>query len=166
MMRQNLIAAVRTVISTPFEAHIEAFNCHHNYVQKERHFGCDVLVTCKSAVSARLGKPGIIPGSMGGESFIVRGNGNGESFRSVGMVEGAPYAALKPSGALRWPNRSATEGAECSRDASVIDEIPMASYKDIDVIMHAKARLGRSGAGLEASGVRQGMTESKSEDRI
>ncbi|KAK0330205.1 hypothetical protein LTR94_033765, partial [Friedmanniomyces endolithicus] len=70
VMMQNLIHAVRSVIKKPFETHVEAVNCHHNYVQRERHFGKDVLITRKGAVSAREGELGIIPGSMGARSFI------------------------------------------------------------------------------------------------
>lgn len=66
VMMQNLIAAVLTVITKPFETHVEAVNCPHNYVQKEHHFGKDVLVTRKGAVSARPGELGIIPGSIAG----------------------------------------------------------------------------------------------------
>jgi tRNA-splicing ligase RtcB len=82
VMMHNLIAAARTVITKPFETHVEAVNCHHNYVQMEHHFGRDVMVTRKGAVSARTGELGIIPGSMGAKSFIVRGKGNPESFTS------------------------------------------------------------------------------------
>src|SRR5574343_1466240 len=82
VMMANLIATVRSVITKPFEAHVEAVNCHHNYVQQERHFGEDVFVTRKGAVSARRGQMGIIPGSMGARSYIVRGKGHPESFES------------------------------------------------------------------------------------
>ncbi|MDP1051565.1 RtcB family protein, partial [Klebsiella quasipneumoniae] len=73
VMMANLIATVRKVIAKPFESHVEAVNCHHNYVQQERHFGQDVFITRKGAVSARRGELGIIPGSMGARSYIVRG---------------------------------------------------------------------------------------------
>ena len=68
VMMANLIATVRKVIAKPFESHVEAVNCHHNYVQRERHFGEDVFVTRKGAVSAKRGELGIIPGSMGARS--------------------------------------------------------------------------------------------------
>ena len=82
VMMANLIATVRKVIPKHFESHVEAVNCHHNYVQQERHFGEDVFVTRKGAVSAKRGELGIIPGSMGARSYIVRGLGNPESFES------------------------------------------------------------------------------------
>ncbi len=80
LMMQNVVAALRQVLGKPFEASVEAVNCHHNYVQQETHFGATVFVTRKGAVSARKGELGIIPGSMGAKSFIVRGLGNEESF--------------------------------------------------------------------------------------
>ena len=76
--------ALRKVIAKPFESHVEAVNCHHNYVQQERHFGEDVFVTRKGAVQrAARASSGIIPGSMGARSYIVRGKGNPESFDSL-----------------------------------------------------------------------------------
>ena len=89
----NLIATVRKVITKPFESHVEAVNCHHNYVQQERHFGEDVFVTRKGAVSAKKGQMGIIPGSMGARSFIVRGLGNPESFDSCSHGAGRVMSA-------------------------------------------------------------------------
>ncbi len=83
LMMHAVIEAARQVIRKPFEANLEAVDCHHNYVQKERHFGQEVLVTRKGAVSAQKGQLGIIPGSMGAKSFIVRGLGNQEAFCSV-----------------------------------------------------------------------------------
>ena len=83
LMMQYVIDAMRTVRSLPpFEARLEAVNCHHNYVQREHHYGEDVWVTRKGAVRAGRGEMGIIPGSMGARSFIVRGKGNPESFES------------------------------------------------------------------------------------
>src|ERR1700742_438196 len=82
MMMANVIGALRTQIVKPFEAELEAINCHHNYVQRENHFGENVLVTRKGAVRAAKGTMGIIPGSMGAKSFIVRGRGQDESFHS------------------------------------------------------------------------------------
>jgi tRNA-splicing ligase RtcB (3'-phosphate/5'-hydroxy nucleic acid ligase) len=141
VMMQNLIAAARTVIRKPFDAHVEAVNCHHNYVQKECHFGHDVLVTRKGAVSARAGELGIIPGSMGAKSYIVRGKGNPESFHSCSHGAGR---VMSRSEAKRRFNvddqRRATAGVECRKDAAVIDEIPMA-YKDIDAVMAAQSEL-------------------------
>jgi tRNA-splicing ligase RtcB len=141
VMIQNLIAAVRTVIAKPFETRVEAVNCHHNYVQKERHFGKDVLVTRKGAVSARLGELGIIPGSMGAKSFIVRGKGNEESFHSCSHGAGRTMSRTEAKRRYSLADQiKATEGVECRKDANVIDEIPMA-YKDIDAVMHAQRDL-------------------------
>jgi tRNA-splicing ligase RtcB len=141
VMMQNLIAAVRNVIPKPFETHVEAVNCHHNYVQQERHFGQDVLVTRKGAVSAREGELGIIPGSMGARSFIVRGKGNPESFTSCS--HGAGRLMSRTEARRRFTladHASATRGVECRKDEGVIDEIPMA-YKDIDAVMQAQREL-------------------------
>lgn len=141
VMMLNLIAAVRTVISKPFETHIEAVNCHHNYVQKEHHFGKDVLVTRKGAVSARAGELGIIPGSMGAKSFIVRGKGNEESFHSCSHGAGRTMSRTAAKKLYTVADQiAATEGVECRKDANVIDEIPMA-YKDIDAVMLAQTAL-------------------------
>src|SRR5262249_28853631 len=82
MMKHVLEALARTPGIPPFQASDVAVNCHHNYVARETHYGKDVLVTRKGAVRARLGDLGIIPGSMGARSFIVRGKGNPESFTS------------------------------------------------------------------------------------
>jgi tRNA-splicing ligase RtcB len=141
VMMQNLIAAVRAVISKPFETHLEAVNCHHNYVQKEVHFGKNVLITRKGAVSAREGELGIIPGSMGAKSYIVRGKGNPESFHSCS--HGAGRVMSRTEARKRYTvedQLQATAGVECRKDADVIDEIPMA-YKDIDAVMEAQRDL-------------------------
>lgn len=141
VMMQNLIASVRTVIRKPFETHVEAVNCHHNYVQKERHFGKDVLITRKGAVSARAGELGIIPGSMGAKSFIVRGKGNPESFNSCSHGAGRTMSRNEAKRRYTLADQvKATQGVECRKDAAVIDEIPMA-YKDIDAVMQAQSDL-------------------------
>src|SRR5690606_23309083 len=79
-------SVVRALLASPdlpaFDASVDAVSCHHNYVSKEHHFGKNVWVTRKGAVSARAGQLGIIPGSMGTKSYIVRGKGNPESFCS------------------------------------------------------------------------------------
>ena len=141
VMMANLIAAVRSVISKPFESHVEAVNCHHNYVQKETHFGADVFVTRKGAVSAKKGQFGIIPGSMGARSFIVRGLGNPESFDSCSHGAGRVMSRTKAKKLFTVDDQiKATEGVECRKDADVIDEIPLA-YKDIDAVMAAQKDL-------------------------
>jgi tRNA-splicing ligase RtcB len=141
VMMHNLVRAVRQVIPKSFETHVEAVNCHHNYVQQERHFGRDVLVTRKGAVSAREGELGIIPGSMGARSFIVRGKGNPESFNSCS--HGAGRVMSRTEAKRRFTVQDAMEataGVECRKDEGVIDEIPMA-YKDIDAVMRAQSEL-------------------------
>lgn len=141
VMMQNLVKAVRSVIRKPFETHVEAVNCHHNYVQKERHFGQDVLVTRKGAVSARAGELGIIPGSMGARSYIVRGKGNEDSFTSCSHGAGRTMSRSEAKRRFtREDQARATEGVECRKDEGVVDEIPMA-YKDIDAVMHAQRDL-------------------------
>lgn len=141
VMMQATIGALRTVISKPFETHLEAVNCHHNYVQKENHFGQDVYVTRKGAVSAKAGELGIIPGSMGAKSFIVRGKGNPESFNSCSHGAGRTMSRTKAKKMFTVEDQvRATEGVECRKDADVIDEIPMA-YKDIDAVMAAQSDL-------------------------
>jgi len=141
VMMQNLIRAMRNVIDKPFETHVEAVNCHHNYVQQERHFGRDVLVTRKGAVSAREGELGIIPGSMGAKSYIVRGKGNPESFNSCSHGAGRTMSRNEAKRRFTLADHAnATQGVECRKDEGVIDEIPMA-YKDIDAVMRAQSDL-------------------------
>lgn len=141
LMMANIVAAARRVIGKPFVAEVEAVNCHHNYVQREHHFGQDVWVTRKGAVSARRGELGIIPGSMGASSFIVRGLGNADSFCSCS--HGAGRAMSRHEAKRRYTvadQERATVGVECRKDADVIDEIPMA-YKDIHAVMQAQREL-------------------------
>lgn len=141
VMMQNVIAAVRSVITKPFEASVEAVNCHHNYVQRETHFGANIFVTRKGAVSAKKGELGIIPGSMGAKSFIVRGLGNEESFCSCSHGAGRTMSRTKAKKMFTIADQErATAHVECRKDAEVIDEIPMA-YKDIDAVMHAQREL-------------------------
>ena len=141
VMMQNVIDAVRGVIPKPFESHVEAVNCHHNYVNREQHFGRDILVTRKGAVSARKGELGIIPGSMGARSYIVRGLGNEDSFHSCS--HGAGRTMSRTEARKRFTvedHRAATAGVECRKDKDVIDETP-AAYKDIDAVMNAQRDL-------------------------
>jgi tRNA-splicing ligase RtcB len=141
VMMRRVIEAAKTVIRKSFQAHIEAVNCHHNYVQKETHFGQEVYVTRKGAVSAKQGELGIIPGSMGARSYIVRGKGNAESFTSCS--HGAGRTMSRGEAKRRFTladHRAATEGVECRKDKDVIDETP-AAYKDIDAVMAAQTDL-------------------------
>ncbi|MDF0731360.1 RtcB family protein [Pseudomonas entomophila] len=141
LMMRAVIDAARKVLGRPFEARLEAVNCHHNYVQRERHFGREVLVTRKGAVSAQKGELGIIPGSMGAKSFIVRGLGNEEAFCSCSHGAGRVMSRTKAKGLFSVEDqRRATAHVECRKDKDVIDEIPMA-YKDIDAVMRAQREL-------------------------
>jgi tRNA-splicing ligase RtcB len=140
LMMDAVIRAARSQLA-PFELGEHAVNCHHNYVAREHHFGHDVFVTRKGAVRAGLGDLGIIPGSMGAKSYIVRGKGNRESFSSCS--HGAGRAMSRGEAKRRFSvedHARATEGIECRKDADVIDETPMA-YKPIDKVMAAQAEL-------------------------
>lgn len=141
VMMAAVIAAARGVIGKPFDVDEHAVNCHHNYVQKERHFGAEVFVTRKGAVSAQKGQLGIIPGSMGAKSFIVRGLGNEESFCSCSHGAGRTMSRSEAKRRFTVADQiKATAHVECRKDAAVIDEIPMA-YKDIDAVMAAQSSL-------------------------
>jgi tRNA-splicing ligase RtcB len=110
-------------------------DCHHNYCQQETHFGRKVWLTRKGAVSARAGEYGIVPGSMGARSYIVRGKGNPESFQSC--AHGAGRRMSRTEAKRRFTEkdlREQTEGVECRKDREVLDELPRA-YKDIDQVM-------------------------------
>jgi tRNA-splicing ligase RtcB (3'-phosphate/5'-hydroxy nucleic acid ligase) len=140
MMAATLRALARS-LGRPVDGEQLAVNCHHNYVTRERHFGRDVWVTRKGAVRARDGDLGIIPGSMGARSYIVRGKGNEESFHSCS--HGAGRAMSRGEARKRFTvadHALATTGIECRKDADVIDETP-AAYKPIDAVMAAQADL-------------------------
>ncbi|CAH0152519.1 RtcB family protein [Stenotrophomonas lactitubi] len=141
VMMRNVVAAVRTVISKPFEAEAEAVNCHHNYVNRETHFGKDVMLTRKGAVSARKGELGIIPGSMGAKSFIVRGLGNEDSFHSCSHGAGRVMSRTQARKLITVDDHAkATAHVECRKDAEVVDESP-AAYKLIEAVMEAQRDL-------------------------
>ncbi len=141
MMMANTIRAVRGVIAKPFEAEVEAINCHHNYVARERHYGENVLVTRKGAVRAADGVMGIIPGSMGAKSFIVRGRGNKESFDSCSHGAGRLMSRTEAKKRFTVADHEvATKGVACRKDEGVIDETP-AAYKPIEAVMAAQADL-------------------------
>lgn len=125
----------------PFAITDEVVNCHHNYVEVEEHFGQSVYVTRKGAVRARKDELGIIPGSMGTRSYIVRGKGNKDSFHSCS--HGAGRAMSRKEAKRRFTlddHAKATEGVECRKDKDVIDETP-AAYKSIEAVMHAQSDL-------------------------
>ena len=141
LMMEAAIQALRIIINKPFNAKVEAVNCHHNYVDKEEHFGQEVLVTRKGAVRARLGEYGIIPGSMGAKSFIVKGKGNQESFCSCSHGAGRVLSRTAAKKQFTVEDQIAqTQGVECRKDAAVIDEIPSA-YKPIEDVMKAQSDL-------------------------
>lgn len=118
-----------------------AVNCHHNYVSKENHYGDNVWVTRKGAVRARVDDLGIIPGSMGAKSFIVRGKGNPESFESCSHGAGRVMSRGEARRTITAEqHQKALEGVECRKDPEVIDESP-AAYKDIDAVMAAQSDL-------------------------
>jgi tRNA-splicing ligase RtcB len=141
MMMTNVIRALRGQIAKPFDAEMEAVNCHHNYVQRENHFGENVLVTRKGAVRAAKGVMGIIPGSMGAKSFIVRGLGNPESFDSCSHGAGRVMSRTAAKKLVTLDEHIAdTAGVECRKDEGVIDETPKA-YKPIEAVMAAQSDL-------------------------
>ena len=142
VMMSHVVDAVSRVPKLPrFRADLMAVNCHHNYVERERHFGADCWVTRKGAVRAGRDELGIIPGSMGAKSFIVRGKGNADSFQSCS--HGAGRVMSRREAKRRFTiedHAAATRHVECRKDADVLDETPMA-YKDIDKVMAAQADL-------------------------
>lgn len=134
MMMVRVLKAMRLFVP-PFKTDKEAVNCHHNYVSKEKHFGTDLLITRKGAVSAQKDELGIIPGSMGAKSFIVRGKGHADAFCSCSHGAGRVLsrAAAKREITLE-DHAEATAGVECRKDIGVIDESPKA-YKKIEDVM-------------------------------
>jgi len=139
-MMESVLRVLREEV-TRFQLGKVAVNCHHNYTTRETHFGESVLVTRKGAVRAGAGELGIIPGSMGARSYIVRGLGNRDSFESCS--HGAGRAMSRTAARNRFTladHIAATEGVECRKDREVIDETP-AAYKDIDAVMNAQRDL-------------------------
>lgn len=141
VMMQNVIAAARDVLPVTFEAQVQAVNCHHNYVSRENHFGENIFVTRKGAVRARKGDMGIIPGSMGTRSYIVRGLGQEESFCSCSHGAGRVMSRTEAKKRVSMEEHlDAVKNVECRKDAAVIDETP-AAYKPIDDVMEAQKDL-------------------------
>ncbi|KJK53318.1 Fis family transcriptional regulator [Lentzea aerocolonigenes] len=138
--RRNRAVMLRLVCDVlradfPHIAFEEPISCHHNYVAEETHFGEDVLVTRKGAIRAGRGELGIIPGSMGTGSYIVRGLGNPDSFESASHGAGRRMSRNKARKTFTTQDLAAqTSGVECRKDSGVVDEIPGA-YKDIDTVM-------------------------------
>jgi len=139
-MMQAIVEALKPLLPS-FTLESEAINCHHNYVAQETHFGEKLFITRKGAISARLGELGIIPGSMGAKSYIVRGLGNEQSFCSCSHGAGR---RMSRTAAKRKFNHfdlaDQTQGVECRKDKGVLDEIPGA-YKDIDEVMENQSDL-------------------------
>ena len=141
VMMLAVLDAARGIIRKPFEARLIAVDCHHNYIERGTYFGEDILLTLKGAVSAQKGQMGIIPGSMGAKSFIVRGLGNEEAFCSCSHGAGRVMSRTQAKARFTVADQvKATQGVECRKDEAVIDEIPMA-YKDIEKVMEAQRDL-------------------------
>ena len=130
-----------TILKTNLTGYTEAINCHHNYVSSEQHYGKHVYITRKGAVSAKRGELGIIPGSMGAKSFIVRGLGNRESFNSCSHGAGRIMSRTEAKKLISLEqHKHDTDGVECRKDEDVLDETPRA-YKNIDAVMESQKDL-------------------------
>jgi tRNA-splicing ligase RtcB len=141
LMMHAVLLALREEFGRDIATFDHAIQCHHNYANVEEHFGQQVWVTRKGAVSARNGELGIIPGSMGAKSFIVRGKGNTDSYCSCSHGAGRRLSRGAAKRTYTLADLAAqTAGVECRKDEGVLDEIPGA-YKDIDTVMAAQAEL-------------------------
>ncbi len=140
-MLKQVLDVLRREITVPFGITEAAINCHHTYVVKERHFGKDLWITRKGAIKAGVDELGIIPGSMGAKSFIVRGKGNKEAYCSCSHGAGRKMSRTKARATFTVADLKAqTIGVECRKDDAILDEIP-GSYKDIDVVMENQKSL-------------------------
>jgi len=142
LMMESVVEAIASLAGTPpFNTSPDPVNCHHNYVAREHHYGKQVLLTRKGAVRARAGEMGIIPGSMGARSYIVRGKGNPESFESCSHGAGRLMSRNQARRAFSVADHEqATAEVECRKDSAVLDETPGA-YKPIDAVMRAQEDL-------------------------
>ena len=142
--RREMMRAIVEVLTRKlpsFNITKEAINCHHNYVVQEHHFGANVYVTRKGAIRAGEGELGIIPGSMGAKSYVVRGKGNADAFCSCSHGAGRRMSRTKAKKQFDQSDlERQTQGVECRKDKGVIDEIPGA-YKDIDEVMENQTDL-------------------------
>jgi len=144
--RDLMLVAIEEALASvpslpPFRSRLLAVSCHHNYVRRERHYGREVWVTRKGAVRAGKGELGIIPGSMGARSFIVRGLGNPESFESCSHGAGRAFSRTEARRRFTLADHAeATAGVECRKDEAVLDETP-AAYKPIEAVMAAQKDL-------------------------
>lgn len=140
LMLELVLAAMRRHLPA-FELVDEAISCHHNYISRENHFGQNLWVTRKGAVRARTEDLGVIPGSMGQRSYVVRGKANPESYCSCS--HGAGRAMSRTEARKRFSLTDLieqTEGVECRKDDAILDELP-SGYKDIDAVMAQQADL-------------------------
>lgn len=131
----NLVLAILRTKFTKMKVVGEIINCHHNFTSLEDHFGEETWVTRKGAIQAREGQMGIIPGSMGQKSYIVKGKGNHESYCSCSHGAGRVHSRNQARKLFNLADLEAqTAGVECRKDDGVLDEIP-AAYKSIDQVM-------------------------------
>lgn len=138
IMAGHIIKALTEVLNDGSVLELERVQCHHNYISWENHYGENVIVTRKGAVRARLGDFGIIPGSMGTQTYIVKGLGNPDSFCTCSHGAGRAMSRTQAERVFTIEDHiKATEGVECLKDASVLDETPGA-YKDINAVMAAQ----------------------------
>lgn len=141
LMTHAVLKALREVFGRDVATTARAINCHHNYASLEEHAAGKVWITRKGAVSARAGELGIIPGSMGTKSYIVRGKGNPQAWCSCSHGAGRRFSRGAAKRMFTLDDLAAqTAGVECRKDEGVLDEIPGA-YKDIDAVMAAQADL-------------------------
>lgn len=139
---EQVLEALRT-IAPAVDISSKIINCHHNYVAKEKHFGKDIWVTRKGAIRAGIGEKGIIPGSMGAQSYIVEGLGEAMAFESTSHGAGRTMSRTQAKSAFTVEDLVAqTEGVVCRKDAFVLDEIP-AAYKDIDAVIENQQDLSK-----------------------
>ena len=142
VMMSLVLGALRESTDLPdFEVLGSAVNCHHNYVSREIHYGQQAFITRKGAISAKAGELGIIPGSMGAKSYIVKGKGNEESFTSSAHGAGRRMSRKRARKEFTVDDlQTQTVGVECRKDEGVLDELPSA-YKDIDTVIANQADL-------------------------
>lgn len=141
IMMNTVLKAIHNVIKKPIELLCEAIDCHHNYISIEHHFSRNMYITRKGAVRAKKDELGIIPGSMGSKSFIVKGLGNPDSFHSCSHGAGRVMSRNKAKSIVSMDDHSKDlRSIECKKDASTLDETPRA-YKNIDDVMNAQSDL-------------------------
>jgi tRNA-splicing ligase RtcB len=141
VMLQLVLGALARFFPGRLGVRESAVNCHHNYASLEEHFGSTMWITRKGAVSARAGELGIIPGSMGTKSYIVRGKGQAAAYHSCS--HGAGRRMSRNEARRRFSSAdlvAQTAGVECRKDRGVLDELP-AAYKDVDAVMAAQEDL-------------------------